>query len=63
MDRPDIITLHFNLPDKYIHIHMIYNPVTVEEISTNISIREYRLAVYLNGEQIALSDINPHHEV
>ena len=62
-DRPDIISLFLNLPDKYIHIHNIYNPVNEEEISTRILILKHRLAAHLNEEQIALRDFNLDHKV
>ncbi len=61
MDGPNIISLHLNLPDRFIHIHNIYNPVSVEEISTSIPILKHRLAVYPN-KHIALGDFNLHHE-
>lgn len=63
IDGPDVISLHFNLPDRCIHIHNIYNPVNSEEVSTSIPILKRRLAAHPNEEHIILGDFNLHHEV
>ena len=57
------MSLHFNLPDRYIHIHSICNPVNSEEVSTSIPILKRRLAAYPNKEHIILGDFNLHHKV
>ncbi len=62
IDRPDIISLHLNLPDRCIHIHNIYNPVNAKTISTSIPILKHRLAAHPNKGHIALRDFNLHHE-
>ena len=59
---PDVITLHIKLPDRHIHIHNIYNPVNVEEISTSIPVLEQSLVANPHKEHIALGDFNLHHE-
>ena len=61
-DGPDVISLHLNLPDRYIHIHNLYNPVNAEETSTSIPILKRRLAAHPNEEHIVLGDFNLHHE-
>ena len=59
---PDVITLHFKLPDRHIHIHNIYNPVNAEEISASIPVLEQSLVADPHEEHIALGDFNLHHE-
>lgn len=61
-DGLNVISLHLNLPDRYIHIHNFYNPVNAEKISTSISILKHRLAAYSNKEHIVLGDFNLHYE-
>ena len=62
-DGPNFMSLHFNLPDRCIHIHNIYNPVNLEEVSISILILKRRLAAHLNEEHIILGDFNLHHKV
>lgn len=57
------MSLHFNLPDRCIYIHNIYNPVNSEEVSISIPILKHRLAAHPNEEHILLRDFNLHHEV
>ena len=60
-DGPDVISLHFNLPDGRINIHNLYNPVNAEEVNTSILILKPKLAAHPNEEHIVLGDFNLHH--
>ena len=62
MDRPNAISLHFDLPDRCIQIHNLYNLINIEEISIKILILKRRQAIYLNEEHIILEDFNFYYE-
>lgn len=62
-DGPDVMSLHFNLPDRCIYIYNIYNPVNLKEVSTRIPILKRKLAAHLNKKHIILGDFDLHHEV
>lgn len=63
MDKLNIISLHFNMPDKFIYIYNFYNLMNIEKISINILILNYKLAVYSYEEYIILSNFKYHHKV
>lgn len=62
MDKPHVISLYLNLPDRYIYIHNFYNPVNIEETNKSILILKYRLSAHLNKKHIILEDFNFHHK-
>lgn len=62
MNRSDIINLYFYLPNRYIYIHNLYNPVNEEEVNTSILSLKYRLTKHLNKKYIPWGDFNFYYE-
>lgn len=59
----DMISLHITLSGRELHIHNVYNPVNIEEVSTSIPLLKQILAKNPHKEHIALGDFNLHHEL
>lgn len=57
-NRPNIINLYFNLPNRCIYIYNFYNLVNIKKTSINILILKYRLDAHLNKEHIIHGDFN-----
>lgn len=61
-DGPDLISLNFNLPNKFIYIHNLYNPINAKKVNISIQILKHRLSAHLNREHIILKNFILYHK-